>query len=400
MKLEERINIFPINQIKGVVRWDFGTEKKRGPKLTMQEWAFRMKHNIIFQPYVTGDGIYSKRGLRKKLKATNHVIEELVNQGALRQDSEKSNATRKIYTPLSITQTISSISKRAIEEILLKDPKYNKETYGWDEHHHVKVLWSAYLGDKWFEWFKDAQRRKIMQEVLKLPVIHEWQAMPRIALERILQISQKTFQELNNRGLIMAKNSERFKSKSSKNLIHTKALAQFFALLENTRLANKYVPKEKDSRYQDIAAGINNQRLLPYLRKYNLNPRKEYSVKELNEKTGLGESAIRSWAFLMHAFPFTRENYSGKRKRILIRGIDFALYALRKTEKEKQMSASDIARLFAIKESQVKFLCLPPAKNSLYGSQQYVFPLYNTFCSDIRKKYLGEIRSKRALGNF
>ncbi len=384
--LEERLE-FPIEQTRGIVRADFWEEKKRGPKLTIQEWMYRIKHNVISLPYVASNGVYTKRGLKKKLRATNRIIRFLERQNALRLDTDKSRTTNKVYTNLSIANTISSASNRNIEEILLEDTHYNREKYSWEPHHHIKVLWSAYLGDRWFETFKEIQRRKIESRELKLPVLYEWQIIPRAVITRILKVSQKTFQELNKTGFLIPMNYEKFKSRSNKNFVHMKALAQFFALLEDTQLSRKFIPKERDNNYQDILAGINNKRLIPYLRENGLVTNRDYSVKELSEKTGIAESIIRSWIFMMKAIPFTRENYTEKRTRVLIKGIDFAFYALKGEERKKQMSKKDIAELFAIKEKQVESLHLPPVKE-LYGSQQYVYPLYDVFCFDIRRKYI------------
>lgn len=383
--MEEQDEIFPYLQRYGIVRWDFGREKPRGPRKTINKWTDEFRKKSHFLPYVIARGTYSKHGLEKKLELTGHLISYLESKNALRRDSLKSRTTQRVYEQLSIAQTISAIFRIPVENILIEDTLYNSQNNKNSEEYFIKILWNAYKGETWFENFKRMEQEKISSKEVVLPLIREWQIIPRASLRRILKVSQKTIKELNNAGFLIPKDGKPFVSKGIDNFVHTKALARFFALLEDRELNDKYLPKDRDDNYQDILQSIINNRFIPYFNGQNILPEQQYSLDKINEKTGIAELKLRSWIFNNKGLPFSRIKYTQNRTRVSVSGIDLAIYNLR-GERKKQMNVEDISLLFGIQNSQVKYLHLPPVSNGLYGSQQYVYPIYDVFCEDVKKK--------------
>ncbi len=383
MKYAE-IHTFPSHQILGIIQYTFPEEKGRGPRVTFQDWkeqlelAYSRSH-----PYVVREGEYSKQGVREKLHASKGILEKLLEIGALRIDEASSRATQKCIDPLSIAQTISALYHLPTEDILIKQSPYSPVANISPEH-HLRKLWNAYTGERWFETF----RSSVCQKIQDLSPIREWQIIPRNSVHKILKISRNTARELEEHEFIIPKEKE-FKNRSLHNFVDQRSFAYFIALLKGKHIQNTFIQKENDLYYQDIRALFINKRILPYLRKHELQPRCDYTISELSEKLNITANAIRSYLFTMHSLPFTRAPYQKNRVRVVIKGIDIALHQL-KGERKKQYGVAEITSLFGIPQNHFEKLRLPSSGKDLYGTQQWVYPLYDTLTSGIRERFLLE----------
>ena len=358
----------------------------------VHNWIRKLREQHRKAPLIAHNGLYPLLTLAKKLQTSRTVIEQLIELKQLRVQ-ENTYARWKTLEPRSIAELLSAVTKTQLSEILIDDTCYNPEKNIHTPIEHIKRLWNAYEGDRWFETFKSFQQKKITAKTLKLPLLCEWHLIPRASIEKFLQVSQLTTTELNDHGFLIPKEGT-FVSRSSYNVVDTKALAQLFALLEDVPLSKKLRYTSIDPTYSRIRANIINKRLIPYLQQKDLAPTKDYTFPEITEITGIDESRLRSWVFTLRAFPSHEVPFQGDRTRAVVKGIDVALRILRGEEK-RQMSRKEIAELFGIAENSVDTLRLPPTNDGLYGSQQYVYPLYRMFASDIRARYCRNIADDR-----
>ena len=345
---------------------------------------------------VVHNGLYPPHTLAQKLYTSKKMIEHLMELKQLRlRENTKEYARWTPLDPRSIAELLSAIYRKPLSEIFVEETRYNPEKHAYEPREHIRKLWRAYAGDHWFETFKAIQQEKITAGAVKLPLLCEWHLIPRATISKIIQVSQRTLKELDERGFLIPKEGT-FTSRSLYNIVDTKALAQLFALLEDKPLSKKLRYTVLDSTFSRIRAHLINKRLVPYLQRHTIDPYKEYTIPQLEMKTGIDESTLRSWIYTLKAFPTTDVPFQGERTRVAVKGIDVALYALRE-EGKKQLTTKEVAGLFGITESQVDVLRLPLTEEGVYGAQQYVYPLYNVFASDIRKRYCKDSKRQHAI---
>lgn len=359
----------------------------------IHDWIRKLREQRRKAPLIAHKGLYPLLTLAKKLQTSRDVIERLIELKQLRVNND-AYARWITLEPHSVAELISAVTKTPLSDILVEDTHYNPEKHRHTPIEHIKRLWNAYEGDRWFETFKSLQQKKIAAKKLKLPLLCEWHLIPRASVEKFLHVSSLTTAELNDHGFLIPKEGT-FISRSLYNIVDTKALAQLFALLENVPLSKKLRYTSLDPTYSRIRANIINKRLIPYLREKDIVPTKDYTFPEVTEKTGIEESMLRSWVFTLKSFPSHEVPFRGDRTRAAVKGIDVVLHILQGEEK-RQMDRKEIAELFGIAESSVDTLRLPPSKEGLYGSQQYVYPLYRMFASDISARYCRNARNSTA----
>jgi hypothetical protein len=109
----------------------------------------------------------------------------------------------------------------------------------------------------------------------------------------------------------------------------------------------------------------------------------------LHELLHFSESKLRSFIFTVRNLPYENVPFAGTRTRVAVRGIDIALHEL-KGDRKKQYSAREVASLLSIPESQVDKLRLPPPRNGGYGTQQWVYPIYDAIAAAARTRFVKE----------
>lgn len=366
----------------GVVQYAFPEEHGRGPRVTFSDWMGRLRDTYCrFYPRVVAHGEYPLRGVREKLCASRRIFHTLLDWGLLEIDSRHSCATQKCITPQSIARTVSAVYKLPLEEILVSDVQYSSAS-GRTPEEHVKYLWNAYTGDRWLESYKTSAQQLLQS----FSPLRSWHAVTSGTLGSLLQVSRATVNELINHGFAIPQDGA-FVLRSIHNRVHTRALAQFIALIKGKRIQDTYIELDCDSYFHDLTAKLINNRVLPYLRKKRLNPTRLYTLPELNELLGISEHRLRSFIFTMRNLPYVKVPARGTRTRVAVTGIDIALHEL-KGERKKQYSVREVAELLSISESRVDKLRLPPPRNGGYGTQQWVYPVYDLIADAARKRFI------------
>lgn len=341
---------------------------------------------------VARNGLYVAKNLEGKFETSPEVIKLLLKSGVLRMADVSGKGHKQNIQVDSVAELMSGIYNTPVSQTILEKSKYDPKIHEYKPREHILKLWDAYSGDFWFENFRDEQKNRNT----KLPIVCEWHLLPKDALSGELAISKKRISELEEYGFLIPRNGE-FKAKSSGNLVEPVALAQLYALLDGEFISKKLKYTSEDITFARIRQEFINTRVVPALEKYNIDPIGNYQINRAGMKLGLSDSKIRSWIFSNNGVPYKQVPFQGNRTRTVVKGIDLVLRVLRETGK-KQLTGKEVTDFFGIRSNQIDYLHLPKGTNGLYGTAQYINPLYDLFASNARSHYFRKRANPLELG--
>ena len=354
----------------------------------IQRWLRHPRNKPKSPPLVMKSERYFKSGLRHKFHIGNPILNAFLQLGILHH-SENRKISYREFMPFD-TSSIAKITQigwktNGLEALIEREP-WNEETAKkYTPIEQVERLCNAYTGSFWFEMFRNRYIKMHQKLGRPLPHIHEWQIIQRNSLDYLLfaDISNKVMR-LCERKIILPRNGCTFKEKSCRNLVHPGAIAQLLAFLHETQIDEIYIPADKDNFLKKMLDNLVENNIMPYMLKNEIHPAFWYDPFQASKKSHLSTGVLKH-ARLQGRLPYKE---SDNPEKPLVRGIDLALFALRKPSK-KSYNINEIAARFGVKPEHVKELHLPPTPyERTYGAQASVEPLYDEVAGRIRTSFI------------
>jgi len=341
---------------------------------------------VINNEHYTRQSVIKKLGPDRCFASNRNLVMALHEYRLIRPQNQRSNlkSPGEPIQPLSLAQTISWAYDKRIQDVLLKESYLQSAEFKrLKPAKRVKILFNAYSGVKWFEIFRG--RFEKYGHIDKIP---HWHNIPLTNLSDMLCTAdyepgnpRHNLVRLVNKGLIIPVKG-RFKRFSSKNFVHTEAFAQLVAELKNKDLDQVYV---KDDNYLDqLVNSFVVNRLMRFLNKWSLKPDQVLTTDEAKKIIGVTRKSIQDKSkknILKHSKRQGRRRY--------FKAIDFAIYALKRTDK-LSFDIEDVSDLFGFTKLNPNRLGIKPTEYQTYARHHYVYPLYDAVSSEARKRIIGD----------
>lgn len=368
----------------GIINEEFNKAAEK----QIRRWLRHPRNKPKSPPLVMKNERYFKKGFRKKFHVGQPLTEAFIQTGIL-QFSSNPKLKYKDFTSLD-PKYIAEITRigwktDGLEILVKKEPWSFEVSKIFTPKEYIERLCNAYLGSFWYETFRNRYLKIHSFLGRSMPHIHEWQIIQRNSLGYLLSTDPShTIIRLCDKGLIIPKHGFRFKNKSSNNLVHPEALAQFLTSLHETEFDKIYIPTSKNDFFNKMLNNLIETRLIPYMLKNKIHPTFSYDPSQASKKIRIEIERIKR-ARLHGRLPYERTDNPEKP---LMKGIDLVLFTHRKPYKQRY-SLEEIAERFAIKPEHVKELHLSPTPyETAYGAQSAVEPLYDEIARRIRATFI------------
>lgn len=313
-------------------------------------------------PLVVKEEDYTRSGVRTKLGLSYEAVLKLAKQGRIRPKNQTNFHYRERkpdpVDTQSLAEVISEKYKRPVSEILQTEQALQQREYC-NQAERVTTLYGAYLGCRWFEYFRRKAQRE-PQRTIKL-----WQKPTKSELEQWLNTTKNTIKKLCQKGFIIPETV--FIPHSKNNYVNIEALAQLLYLIHgiDTKI------EKKNQLLEDLVESYTSQRLVPCLEGKRIKPQQEYTLQET--------------AKILNTYPSQILYAKILPEQIL--GVDIAIHYLKKTWK-RTFTTNEVAELFGMKEINFEELGIRTTPKGTCSRTNYIFPIYDLIASKSRKKIL------------
>jgi len=347
----------------------------------MQRWSAKLRESET--PLVVKEETYYRYAIDDKLKSTPHLSRHrLPRYGMIRpregKDFTYGGPVREPIDTLSLAQSISWATQVPIERIIISESHFKTKRFlALPFEKRLEILMNAYNGTDWLNKFTIRQRA-IIDEIGPVSV-KEWQPISRYQLRDWFMASPtqgRTLDRLCELGFIVPENGE-FKSRTP-NFVNNRNLALFMAKIYGIDSEEVLIEAKDDPTIQTAIDDFITTKLLPYMITRDMMPNSTYTFSQAAKLIGTECKDIKQ---AVERKSIRHTKYQGKGARI--RGIDLAIYAIRRTRKY-HYTVEEARDLFCTNE--LKAIGLGSAKEGRYPTQHVVAPFYHRFGDLVREK--------------
>lgn len=361
------------------------------PEKFLRELRSKVRQRVHTVPLVVEEERYFREGVSHKLGVSKYLVNELVRKGLLRYQraSFHEGYHREKLSALSLAYVTSWLFETPLERILYSSDNLRKEASLQNSiEERMKILFNAYRGCSWFEYFCLRQRR----EYPTPPALPVTPALRRQQLALLLagctHFQRGAIVRLTKAGFIIPYGQRPFQKKSSHNLISTEGVACLLSFVYGANSVSSLFAGREASAWSNLEQLFVQRRLLPYLVSHSILPSRKYLTRVAAQLAGVPSSRLRDAArlgVLRHSTLKHRNTYA--------KGIDIALYALKDTQRYN-FTARDVAALFGMDSIDYRSFGMVATRDGKYSRLHYVFPLYDAVAEEVRKKVLRSFDGK------
>jgi len=376
-----------ITQTQGV----FKVPKRVKSKRVIRNWRRGLEElseqGDLDVPLVLETEDYTRQSVMKKLgpnrtyNPNRDLVRALMDYRMIRsRNGKRVSQPRQPILNLSLSQTISGFYGESIENIhLTKEYLQSNDFMEKPPKERVKILFNAYTGARWFETFRERFRTHG-----KNKRIYAWHNLRLRDIHEILGCAQyesgderRNIVKLVNKGMIILQNGT-FKLHGTKNFVNPEGLAELTNLLQEAEGWSSLV--KNDPFFNKLVQNFAKKRLTPYLKEKGVDPLETLTAGQIAKTLGVPVDRIVD-KIQKGLIKRVEQN---RKKRAKILGVDFAIYACRKTNL-LTFTKEDVAELFGYENINPQRLGFHASNHNTYARHQYVFPLYDKVAEKARQ---------------
>ncbi|MDP2750758.1 MAG: hypothetical protein Q8O89_08060 [Nanoarchaeota archaeon] len=375
--IERIVDRLDVDQTKGI----FAVPEKF--ELKIESWLRRVRSVVTDLPLVVAnEDTYTCSGIARKLKTTRaSVMANVAHAGIVRplveEDFSYQLGVFEYVSPLSAAQLISWVFDAPIQNILVSGKKLITLTENKPVEERLDIMFNAYSGCYWFDSFVKKQKR-IAENTGYLPKIKTHQRISREDLEDWFLCDNtkgSALRKLTETGILMPENKT-YKKNTPHNLVDLENLAEFISRIYEIKKEKILVDDEAEM--SELVNSFRRNRLCPYMDEKIILPETYYSLSESARRTGLNYHRIDQARRIGQIHPI-----NVKRKELKIKGLNLALYALKRAERNS-FTLDEVKDIFGIKDLNLIADKIKVSKHQTVSSRHYVFPLYDLVAERIK----------------